>query len=71
MYSQGKETDIKQHFIGIIINSSPWLVEAEVAAYACFAATDATIAAFLKIEPMPNPFLDTVTGENGPASSWL
>lgn len=66
--SQGKDTDIKQHLRGN--TSSSELVEAAAAAYACFAATDATEAAFRTIEPIPNPFFD-VTGEKGPKSCWL
>lgn len=67
MCSHGNDMDIKQHFRGNISSSD---VEAAAAAYACFAATDATFAALRKIEPSPSPFFVT-TGEKGPESSWL
>jgi len=60
--------DIKQHLRGNISSSED--TEEEAAAKACFAATDATDAAFRKTEPIPNPFFE-VTGEKGPTSCWL
>lgn len=69
MYSQGNEMDIKQHFRGSI-SSAELKCVAVAAAQACFAATDATVAALRKIEPIPNLLLD-ITGEKGPESCWL
>lgn len=65
MCSQGKDMDIKQHLRGNI--SSSEVVVAAAAAYACFAATDATDAALRTIEPIANPLFDT-TGEKGAES---
>lgn len=57
--SQGNDIDIKQHFRGIIPSSRV----AEAAAYACFAASDATDAARRTTALKLNPFFESWSTE--------